>query len=536
MFEMYPRQGLKPGPFDGISCRALGAGLVPARPEGNHKGRPYNACDKPSWLRRAGLIASVAVLIPIFTISAAADSTSSPTNPLAQHPAVTGAIELLELWIEEQRAYLDLPGLSVAVVKNQEVIWARGFGLADRASEVPATAETLYRMGSITKLFTATAVLQLRDQGKLRLDDPVARYLPWFRVDSDFGDWPPITLRHLLTHTSGLPREAAFPYWTTHEFPSVEEIAGALPKQKAIYPPGTRYKYSNLGMALLGAVVEAVSEQPYADYLREHVFEPLGMADTTALPTEDHHQRRATSYMRRMADGRREIFDYYDTGGIAPAANLVSSVRDLAKFAALQFSEEPSSSVLRRSTVLEMHRPHWVYDSWGGGRGLGYSISRKGGETFVSHGGWIGGNRSHLLLQPAAKLAILAITNADDGSPGFFTSRIYDVLAPAVDKATAQSPPEPRKDPAWHRYVGRYTDPWHWEYQVRILDGQLVMYGHNYPPDGNPEGGVDRLVPVAEHTFRLGDGELVVFELDEQGKVERIRRRYEILLPTATDP
>ncbi|MCB1037248.1 MAG: serine hydrolase, partial [Acidobacteria bacterium] len=236
-------------------------------------------------------------------------------------------------------------------------------------------------------------------------------------------------------------------------------------------------------------------------------------------------------------DGRREVFDYYDTAGIAPAANGVSSVRDLARFASIQFREEAPAAapvVLRRSTVLEMHRPHWVNESWSGGRGLGFSISRKDGKTFVSHGGWIGGNRSHFLLVPAEKIAVIAITNADDGDPGRFTSRAYDLLAPALEEAFKVGRPAPGQrvpDPTWQAYLGRYTDPWHWEYQVMILDGELVMYGHNYPPDDDPRGDLDRLVPVAEHTFLLGDGELVVFEMREDGRVERIRRRYEILLP-----
>ncbi len=498
---------------------------------------PARFAGRNRVLRSLAMMALGAILALVSSSAplSAAEPALTQKRPLAEHPTVAGALELLEVWIEEQRAYLDLPGLSIAVVHGQDLLWARGFGLADRAGEVPATADTLYRLGSVTKLFTSTAILQLRDQGKLRLDDPVVRYLPWFEVDSEFEDWPAITVRHLLTHTAGLPREAAFPYWTTHEFPSIEEIAAALPKQKAIYPPGTHYKYSNLGMALLGEIVRVVSHQDYAEYLRQHIFEPLGMVDTTAAPTEEHHRRRAVSYMRRMDDGRREIFDYYDTAGIAPAANMVSSVRDLARFAALQLREgtPATAPVLKRSTILEMQRPHWVYGSWSGGRGLGFSISRRDGKTFVSHGGWIGGNRSHLLLLPAENLAVIAITNADDGSPGYFTARVVDLLAPAIAEATAKAARASMADPSWQRYLGRYTDPWHWEYQVMVLDGQLVMYGHSYPPDDDPEGGLDRLEPVGEHTFRLGDGELVVFELDGEGRVERIRRRYEILLPVS---
>ena len=133
------------------------------------------------------------------------------TTHLAAEPNVASSIDLLSAWIDSQILYRNQPGLSVAVVYDQELVWSAGFGHADMAQQIPATPETIYRIASITKLFTATAVLQLRDAGKLQLDDPVRKHLPWFNIQNPFGDAPPITLRHLLTHTAGLPREAAFP-------------------------------------------------------------------------------------------------------------------------------------------------------------------------------------------------------------------------------------------------------------------------------------------------------------------------------------
>lgn len=460
----------------------------------------------------------------------------SAAVPLAEAPGVAAATRLLDLWVEEQMAHQDLPAVVIGVVHDQEVVWARGWGLADRERRIAATPQTLFRVGSVTKLFTATAVLQLRDAGKLRLDDPVARHLPWFRVESDFLHDGPITIRQLLTHTSGLPREAAFAYWTEHVFPSRGELRAALPGQRAVFAPASRYKYSNLGLSLAGEVVAAVSGMPWADYLERHVFAPLGMTGTTGAPGEEHLSRRAVSYMRRLADGTRPVFDYYDTGAIAPAANVLSSVEDLLRFARLQFRTGPAGGeqIVSGATLREMHRPHWVYDSWTGGRGLGFGISRRDGKTIVSHGGWIGGNRTHFLLVPGEKVGVVAFTNADDGSPASFGYEAYDLLGPAIRAAVARAaePAAPRQaDPSWQAYVGTYTDPWHWEYRVLVLDDELVLYEHNYPPEEDAEDSLTRLEPVAEHTFRMSDGELVVFEMDEEGRVERIRRRYEYLLP-----
>ena len=468
-----------------------------------------------------------------------APARADETAALAEKPSVAAAVQLLDLWVEEQMAHQDLPAVVLGVVHDQEVVWTRGYGFADRANRVPATPQTLFRVGSVTKLFTATAVMQLRDAGKLRLDDPVAKYLPWFAVDSEFADDGPITVRQLLTHTSGLPREAAFPYWTEHVFPTRDQVRAALPGQKAIYAPASKYKYSNLGLSLLGAVVAAVSETPWSDYVADHLFTPLGMTSSSGDPSEEELASRAVSYMRRLPDGSRPIFDYYDTGAIAPAANILSNVDDLLRFARLQFRTGPAGGeqVVSGATLREMHRPHWVYDSWRGGRGLGFGVSRRNGKTIVSHGGWIGGNRTHFLTVPSEKIAVVAFTNADDGSPASFSYEAYDVLGPEIRSAVATRSPEPESaagpDPAWQAYVGTYTDPWHWEYRVLVLDDELVFYEHNYPPEEDAEDALTRLEPVAgaAHTFKMGDGELVVFEMAEDGQVERVRRRYEYLLP-----
>ena len=147
---------------------------------------------------------------------------------LAQRPEVTEALEVLDMWIKQQVDYRAVPGLSIAIVFDQEIVWAKGYGFSDLDRKTPATPAPVYRIGSVTKLFTSTAILQLRDQGKLRLDDPVSLHLPGFHIRNPFPDTPGITVRQLLTHTSGLPREADFPYWTDHVFPTREQLDRAI--------------------------------------------------------------------------------------------------------------------------------------------------------------------------------------------------------------------------------------------------------------------------------------------------------------------
>lgn len=192
-----------------------------------------------------------------------------------------------------------------------------------------------------------------------------------------------------------------------------------------------------------------------------------------------------------------------------------------------------TARLFKASTLHEMQRSHWVYSSWTGGRGLGFGISRRNEKTLVSHGGWIGGNRTHFLLAPDENLAIIAMVNADDASPYLFSYQALDLVGEAVAESTAVAPAERRVDPAWQGYLGVYTDPWGWEYQVMILDDGLALYSHNYPPEDDATEGLTRLEPAGGDTFKMSDGELVVFEMNDQGGVERIRRRYDYLYPVA---
>lgn len=466
---------------------------------------------------------------------------AAPGASLADEKGVVAAIRLLDLWIQEKVAYEAPPSLSIGIVYDQELVWAQGYGRADLESGAPATPDSRYRAGSVTKVFTATAVLQLRDQGRFSLDDPVETLLPGFSVQQPFEHTAQITVRHLLTHTSGLPREGAFPYWTSHVFPSRDELLVSVARQSLRSPPGETYRYSNLGLALLGALIEQVSGLDYADYMRENVFQPLGMSDSS-IGIDPLDDQLATGYMRRTPDRVRRQHDAYPTGGLEPAAALVTTVGDLARFASLQFREGEAggAQILRSSTVREMQRLHFVYPSFAGGMGLGFRVAPRDGKTAVSHGGWIGGHRAHLLMVPAEKIAVVAFTNADDASPYPFSRAAYDTVAPALlaaASATGAHEAEPGvQTPAeWQSYVGLYSDPWGSEYRVLILEGGLFMIGFDYPPADRPTDGLTRLEPAGNSEFRMSDGDPVIFEVDEHGKTFRIQRRYDFLFPLGAD-
>ena len=186
---------------------------------------------------------------------------------IKNHYQVKEAIALFEIWLEAQRDYYQLPGLTMAVVYDQETIWSGGYGYANPFKQISSSKTTIHSICSISKLFTAIAVMQLRDQGKLRIDDPLSKHLPWFNIENTYPEWGMATIRNILTHSSGLPRESDYPYWTGPDFPfpSSEKIVKKLSNQETLYPADKYFQYSNLGLSLAGEVVAAVSGVPFND-------------------------------------------------------------------------------------------------------------------------------------------------------------------------------------------------------------------------------------------------------------------------------
>jgi CubicO group peptidase (beta-lactamase class C family) len=458
-------------------------------------------------------------------------SSMASADDVKDDPRVQTALGLLEVWAEAEMAYADIPAVSMAVVHDQEVLWTHGFGFADRERKAEASSDTIYSICSISKLFTAIGVLQLRDQGKLELDDPVSRHLPWFDIQQSFPDAPPITVRGVLTHSAGLPRESDHPYWTypDYSFPTREEIIDHLSEQKTLYPEGRYFQYSNLGLTLAGEIVAQVSDVPYAEYSRGHILGPLGMMDTsTEIPVEHRGGRFAMGYGGKRREGGREPLTFFQVKGIAPAAGYASTVLDLAKFASWQFRllRDGGEEVLKASTLREMQRVHWVDPDWKTTWGLGFSVARRDDKTFVGHGGACPGFRSDLLLQTKEKFAAVSMTNANDADASAFTRNAYRIVAPAIAEVTAAPEKAQTPDPSLKRYVGTYRNGWGGEIAVFPWKEGLAML---YLPTDNPLDSLEPLKLTGENRFRRvrkDDGELaeeVVFTV-ENGEVTRFTR------------
>jgi CubicO group peptidase (beta-lactamase class C family) len=415
---------------------------------------------------------------------------------------IGAALELLNAQVHADVAAHIVPGLSAAVVQGQETIWAHGFGYANLEQHIPAEPDTVYAVGSITKLFTATMLMQLRDARKLRLDDPVQDYLPDIRVPRRHTGAPAITFRHLVTHTAGLVKDAPVGYWDTREFPPVETLMQSLAEAEQPYPPGAQWKYSNLGLALLGYALAQIAGQSWEEYVQEHVLHSLGMTNTAPRLTERLRPKVATGYARPVAGWPPAVLPHLDLGGLGSAGSLHSTVTDMAKFIAEQFAPQPK--LLQRHTIEEMHRVQWLNPDWTQGQAIGWRLQRTSdGTTRIEHGGGVYGFTCRVALSPADQLGVAVFTNGSDGNVGLtIATQALDLLVPVARHVAARrSVTLPAAVPArWEPYVGRYR----WvlsDMEVVTQEDRLVLR--------LPNGPVVEEVPLqaeAEHVFWMPTG------------------------------
>ena len=464
--------------------------------------------------------AVVAVSVLVATLLTPALGVAQSGDP-ATDPEVQGQIRLFSAWLEGQIAYRDLPGIAVGVVSGDRLVWSQGFGMADRAAGRTMTPDTRFRMASHSKLFTATAIMQLREEGKIRLDDPVSDYLPWFEVRDASPDDPPITIEHLLTHSSGLPREAG-PHWSDWEFPTDAELRNLMPERQATFSPEVRWKYSNLAYTVAGMVVESVSGMSWADYLQTNIFDPLGM---TASSVDREDPLMSVGYGRRMPDGSREVLPFVDARGMAAATGLTSTVEDMAKFVSAQFRDGPRGGdrLLGTASLREMHRVRMLESTWTRGQGIGFAVSRIDDRLYVGHGGGYPGYTTSTTIQLDDRVGVIVLTNTNDSNPGGIARQLMVTVGEAVAAATSEPMAQGAWDPSWARFAGLYRSRWG-DTQVVLLDERLVTISPTSGSIGEPI----ELEPLGEGRFMMkaptgggAVGEIVRFE-EEGGEVVRM--------------
>ena len=440
------------------------------------------------------------------------------------------AFQLVEVWLEAQKDFDQLPGLTAIVVEDQEVLWSGAFGMANKEKSLDSNKNTICSICSISKLFTSVAIMKLYDEGKIRLDDKVSDHLTNYDLKQKYPESGPITIRSLLTHSSGLPREAGYPYWTGPDFPfpTKEEIDSKLKDQETLYPASTYFQYSNLGLTLLGEIVAEISGMPYEDYVEQNILIPLGLSNTRSnMPENLYGEELAIGYGAINREGNRNKVKLFQANGIAPAAGFSSTVEDLGKFASWQFRLRDSSlvEILKPSTLKNMQRVHWTNPDWSTTWGLGFAIYKgSDGNTWVGHGGSCPGYRSTLQINLKTKRAFSVMINASGTNPNKYMKGINAIMN---KMGTTKKDLDNEASEKLKEYVGFYdSSPWWGETYISTFNGKLVSLGL---PSEEPAESMTFYKHVDGDIFRRVRkdktlGETLTFMRDQDGKIIKIER------------
>jgi CubicO group peptidase (beta-lactamase class C family) len=351
------------------------------------------------------LLAGLALAAPV--------ATQSPVQP-----ELAPLLQQIDALAAETYRANPVGGFTVGVVTGAKLAWTKSYGFADAETKRPATADTVYRIGSITKQFTALMLLQLAEQQKVRLTDPVEKYVPELSAIPKFHPAaPPITLVQLATMTSGLAREPKGP--PNHSEGPVSGWTGkvleALPQTAYQYEPGTEYLYSNIGYATLGVALERAAGQPFTRYVQEQIIAKLGMTQTAFELTPSMRASVARGYSR----GRDGTFSFTAAereldgrGYRVPNGAIMSTVNDLARFVSFELGEGPW--IIKKETQdANFARVLVGMGPLTSGYGVGFTASRRGSLVAIGHGGSTAGFRASALVDRASRTGVIVLRNAD---------------------------------------------------------------------------------------------------------------------------
>ncbi len=431
-------------------------------------------------------------------------------------PAEASLTRRLEMLVDDGLQRLPVPGLNAALLVDDEVVWTYAVGTARFSPRTPLRPDHLHRIGSITKVFTAHAVLGLRDRGLLDIDAPVATYLPEFAPEG--GER--VTIRHILCHGSGIETNASLDVWRTGVFPDDEAFRQIIRGFRLVAPPMTHAKYSNASISMLGLIVASVTDTTFEEHMQTAVLDPLGMTDTYFYLPDGMEDRFAPGHTMPPDEERFLEAPHHDLKSWNACGMLLSTPADTLKLAAAQWApDSPWSEATRR----EMHRLHNMdadEPGWTLGYGLGWRPQRHGDRIFPGHAGGYVGNRCHMSLSLADRVAVALYAN---GKMGFAVDQLthelvvaaIEALPPAKPKATNAAPVPDHLRP----FLGRYTVR-HWgEIQIEYDADGLRIAGE--------AGNHIRLRDLGEGRLEIGSSrsvgeEVNILELDAQGRAKEI--------------
>lgn len=434
-----------------------------------------------------------------------------------------GAAGYIASWLEFQRGLLRIPGLQAAIRAGDELVASIALGHADEPRRIPLGEHHLFRIASHSKTFTATAVMQLLERGRIRLDDPIGRWVPELAASAVAA----VTIRELLGHQGGIIRDGVDrDFWQLmRPFPGRQELIGLCLGHGKVFAPNLHFKYTNVGYSLLGLAIEAASGEPYHDYVRRHIVESLGLRNTGP----EYEPERASEYAAGhtgLLDGAepREAIGHVDTRGMAAATGFYSTAVDLARYGAAHFfgHEELITDASKR--LMQREESRLVSHGTELGRyGLGMDLTRIGSREVVGHSGGYPGHVTRTYIDPRDRLVVSVLTNCIGGAAETLAIGVVKLLNLAAAEHSVPAAPD-GVDPA--RFTGRFAGLTA-AIDIALLGGRLVgIYG----AAADPTASYDELKIIDENTCELipadgfgSVGERVEFKRSAAGVVELVR-------------
>jgi CubicO group peptidase (beta-lactamase class C family) len=412
--------------------------------------------------------ASLAVALTVMLAPAVAPAARWQASlPASGTPAA--AFAAIDALVAREFGRDGVGSITVGVVADGRLAWTRSYGMADMEAKVPASRESVYRIGSITKQFTGLMLLQLVERGTVGLSDPVEKYFPEVNlVRGRLPDAPPITLVQLATMTSGLGREPEdLPTCLAGPVRDWEQVLiAALPRTKYDHEPGTRYLYSNIGYAILGAALARAAGQPFTEYVQQRIFEPFGMTHTAFEPNEAIRSRIAKGYAVRRAgptgapgastpapavDAETPAREHEGRGYKVPNGAMYTTIDDLAKFVAFELGADVPA-VLKKATWDDaVSRVYSSDGSLRSGYGLGFQLTRRGDQLIVGHGGSVAGYTAAAHVDRAAGAGVIVLRSAGGGgvNAGALAMQALEILAGKAPHQPADSGDGGRRELPW---------------------------------------------------------------------------------------
>jgi CubicO group peptidase (beta-lactamase class C family) len=399
------------------------------------------------------------------------DKTTHKLNKVDPQSRFAGARAVIERMLEEKK----VPSVAVAVIKDGKIVWEEGFGWANVERKIVATAHTPYSLASVTKPITATAIMTLNQAGKLDLDAPIEQYLGNLRLKGYAGPTEGVTARRIMAHSAGLPLYGGF-YLNGDKPAGTEQTISR--HGMVVFPPNTRFEYSNIGMKILDAAIEHVSGQSYGDYLRQHVFLPLGMMRSSL----GHDKSWAAKAAVRYEKGKPMSYYLTDHPG---SGDVWSSAHDMALFLAFHMATlmPNQRQILSREAVIDMQRPVSARSAT---IGANWFVTKGGGITRIWHGGGQPGVSASVDFFPDHKLGLVLLTNGRNANLYDIKKAIVDEIAPELTAGLQQTKPDflptiPTPTGKWTGTVSNYegSEPFMMEFQP---DGDIHVYIGNGPP------------------------------------------------------